>query len=87
MQELLQRRSQGDTEAAKELEELGLRGVFEMFSFFTAAAVCLHGLAGDVARDFCGEQSMIATDMINNIGEALAISKGQMEQNKFLYLQ
>jgi len=30
---------------------------------------------------------MIATDMINNIGEALAISKGQMEQNKFLYLQ
>ena len=87
MQELLQRRSQGDTEAAKELEELGLRGVFEMFSFFTAAAVCLHGLAGDVARDLSGEQSMIATDMINNIGEALAISKGQMEQNKFLYLQ
>jgi NAD(P)H-hydrate epimerase len=87
MQQLLQRRSQGDSEAAKELEELGMRGAFEMLSFCTAAAVCLHGLAGDVAGDLCGEHSMIATDVINNIGEALAIAKAQMEQDKFFYLQ
>ena len=87
MQQLLQRRSQGDFEVAKELEELGMRGAFEMLSFCTAAAVCLHGLAGDVAGDLCGEHSMIATDVINNIGEALAIAKAQMEQDKFFYLQ
>lgn len=87
MQELMEMRAQGDAAATKELEELGMRGAFDMFSFYTAAAVCLHGLAGDVARELRGEHAMIASDMINSIGEALAISRQQINKEKFLYLQ
>ena len=87
VQELLKLRAQGDAAATKELEELGMRSAFDMFSFVTAAAVCLHGLAGDVASDLCGEHSMLATDVMSNIGEALAISREQMKEEKFLYLQ
>jgi NAD(P)H-hydrate repair Nnr-like enzyme with NAD(P)H-hydrate dehydratase domain len=35
-------------------------------------AVYLHGLAGNIARDQYGERSMIATDMIECLGEAFA---------------
>lgn len=87
VQELLKLRAQGDAAATKELEELGMRSAFDMFTFCTAAAVCLHGLAGDVASDLCGEHSMLATDVMSNIGEALAISREQMKEEKFLYLQ
>lgn len=85
--ELMKLRAQGDAAATKELEELGMRAAFDMLSFYTAAAVCLHGLAGDVSSDLCGEQSMLATDVMNNIGEALAISRQQMNEDKFLYIQ
>lgn len=34
-------------------------------------AVYLHGLAGDVAREIMGEQSLVATDLINALPEAL----------------
>jgi NAD(P)H-hydrate repair Nnr-like enzyme with NAD(P)H-hydrate dehydratase domain len=51
-----------------------------------ASAVYLHGLAGDAAADFCGEYSMLATDMIHNISEGLLL--GQQEPaDKFIYLQ
>ncbi len=51
-----------------------------------ASAVYLHGLAGDAAADFYGEYSMLATDMIHNIGEGLLL--GQQEPaDKFIYLQ
>ena len=85
--ELRQLQEKGDAAAAAELEQLGMRGIYDMFSFCTAAAVCLHGLAGDVASDLCGEHSMLATDVMSNIGEALAISREQMKEEKFLYLQ
>ena len=35
------------------------------------AAVHLHGLAGDVAREKMGEQSLIATDLIDALPEAI----------------
>ena len=34
------------------------------------AAVCLHGLAGDVARETMGEHSMVATDLLAGLPEA-----------------
>ncbi len=63
------------------------RRAFDMFGFVVSSAVCLHGMAGDIARDRVGEHSMIASDMMNSIGEAIAISQRQMKQTKFLYLQ
>jgi NAD(P)H-hydrate epimerase len=35
------------------------------------AAVYLHGLAGDIARDFVGEQPLVATDLIKALPEAI----------------
>jgi NAD(P)H-hydrate epimerase len=35
------------------------------------AAVHLHGLAGDIARDHVGEQSLVATDLIKFLPEAM----------------
>jgi len=34
------------------------------------AAVHLHGLAGDVARESMGEHSMVATDLLKALPEA-----------------
>ena len=86
LSELKQLAQAGDASAARELEEEGRKALFQMFGFMTASAVCLHGLAGDVARDLHGESSMIATDMIHCIGEALAISR-EAAKDKFAYLQ
>jgi ADP-dependent NAD(P)H-hydrate dehydratase / NAD(P)H-hydrate epimerase len=49
-------------------------------------AVYLHGLAGDIARDLNGERSMIAGDIINCIGEALAVCEEE-SHSKFAYIQ
>jgi len=35
------------------------------------AGVYLHGLAGDLARDQVGEQSLVATDLIHNLPQAI----------------
>ncbi len=48
--------------------------------------VYLHGLSGDIARELNGESSMIATDIIGCIGEALAVCRAQAA-DKFIYLQ
>jgi len=84
--ELMQRRDQGDAEAHRELEEIGRDHVFYMFTMFTASAVYLHGLAGDVARELYGETSMVATNIIDCIGEALDIARKSLD-NELLYLQ
>jgi ADP-dependent NAD(P)H-hydrate dehydratase / NAD(P)H-hydrate epimerase len=39
-------------------------------------AVCLHGLAGDVACEFTGEQSLVATDVIKALPEAMRSVRG-----------
>ncbi len=53
---------------------------------YVATAVHLHGLAGDLARDLYGEESMLATDMIECLGDALALYREE-SQDKFAYLQ
>jgi NAD(P)H-hydrate epimerase len=35
------------------------------------AAVYLHGLAGDVGRESMGEQSLVATDLVRALPEAM----------------
>ena len=49
-------------------------------------AVYLHGLAGDIAASLYGQQSMIATDIINCLGEAFAVCEDEA-LSKFAYLQ
>jgi hydroxyethylthiazole kinase-like uncharacterized protein yjeF len=49
-------------------------------------AVYLHGLAGDIAASLYGQQSMIATDIINCLGEAFAVCEDEAV-GKFVYLQ
>jgi NAD(P)H-hydrate epimerase len=51
-----------------------------------ARAVFLHGLAGDIAASLYGQQSMIATDIINCLGEAFAVCEAE-PVSKFVYLQ
>lgn len=55
-------------------------------SLYVAKAVYLHGLAGDIAAAQHGEQSMIATDIINSLGEAFAVCEDEA-LGKFAYLQ
>jgi hydroxyethylthiazole kinase-like uncharacterized protein yjeF len=86
LQDLMRRRQEGDTSVEQVLEEISRNSIFDMFSLLTASAVYLHGLAGDVARDFHGEASMVATDMIDCVGEALAVAR-QSLSSKFAYLQ
>jgi NAD(P)H-hydrate epimerase len=38
--------------------------------------VYLHGLAGDVARESTGEQSLVATDLIRALPEAMRRVRG-----------
>jgi NAD(P)H-hydrate epimerase len=85
-QDLIRRREEGDAAAERELEEIGKNMIFDMFALITAAGVCLHGLAGDVARELLGETSMLATDIANNIGEAIALAR-KSARAKLFYMQ
>jgi hydroxyethylthiazole kinase-like uncharacterized protein yjeF len=64
--------------------------VKQMFSLLgplnVARAVYIHGLAGDIAASLYGQQSMIATDIINCLGEAFAVCEAEAV-SKFVYLQ
>ena len=86
MMDLMRRREEGDEEAGRELEEIGRKNIFDMFGLFTSAAVCLHGLAGDVAQGLYGEASMVATDIVECIGEAISFAQ-KTTSDKFAYLQ
>ncbi|HKV93268.1 MAG TPA: NAD(P)H-hydrate dehydratase [Candidatus Angelobacter sp.] len=57
-----------------------------MAALGVARAVYLHGLAGDIAASLYGQQSMIATDIINCLGEAFAVCEEE-SHSKFTYLQ
>jgi NAD(P)H-hydrate epimerase len=86
IKDLMRRRDEGDSAAERELEEFSRNNIFDMFALITAAAVCLHGCAGDMARDLYGEASMVATDIIECIGKAISLSQ-QATREKFAYLQ
>lgn len=55
-------------------------------ALYVAKAVYLHGLAGDIAASLYGETSMVATDMIDCLGEAIATCEAEAT-SRFLYLQ
>src|SRR5215475_13861094 len=48
----------------------------------TIAAVYLHGLAGDLAADRLGMRSLIASDMIANLSEAMLQTGGDVERGR-----
>lgn len=55
-------------------------------SLHVAKAVYVHGLAGDIAASLYGQQSMIATDIIQCLGEAYAVCEAET-MSKLAYLQ
>jgi len=68
------------------MEEKVRQAIMLVASLHVAKAVYLHGLAGDIAASLYGQQSMIATDIINCLGEAFAVCE-QEAFSKFTYLQ
>jgi NAD(P)H-hydrate repair Nnr-like enzyme with NAD(P)H-hydrate dehydratase domain len=49
------------------------------------AAVHLHGLAGDVARERMGEASLIATDIIAGLPEAFRRAQQELRAKSFSF--
>jgi hypothetical protein len=79
-----------DPELKKKIEDK-MQEKLKQFLFLlgplsVARAVYLHGLAGDIAASLYGEQSMIATDIIQCLGEAFTVCEDEA-QSKFSYLQ
>jgi len=68
------------------MDEKVRQAIMLVASLHVAKAVYLHGLAGDIAASLYGQQSMIATDIINCLGEAFAVCEGEAV-SKFVYLQ
>jgi NAD(P)H-hydrate repair Nnr-like enzyme with NAD(P)H-hydrate dehydratase domain len=79
-----------DPELRKKIETKMQEKINQMFVLLgplnVARAVYLHGLAGDIAASLYGQQSMIATDIINCLGEAFAACEAEA-LSKFVYLQ
>jgi len=48
-----------------------------------AATVHLHGLAGDMSRDFSHENSVVATDLLQNIAKVFRECDAQVQNNLF----
>lgn len=86
MTELLIRRKAGDQAAQKALDELFRDSMSNTAAMIVASAVHLHGIAGDMASDLHGEHSMIATDMIGCIGDAISAAWNAAD-DQFAYLQ
>jgi len=68
------------------MDEKVRHAIILVASLHVAKAVYLHGLAGDIAASLYGQQSMIATDIINCLGEAFAVCEDEAASN-FIYLQ
>jgi NAD(P)H-hydrate repair Nnr-like enzyme with NAD(P)H-hydrate dehydratase domain len=49
----------------------------------TALAVYLHGLAGDLARDALGENSLVATDLVRFLPGAFAAARTRLLAGEF----
>jgi hypothetical protein len=68
------------------MDEKVRQAIMLVASLHVAKAAYLHGLAGDIAASLYGQQSMIATDIINCLGEAFAVCEDEAV-SKFVYLQ
>jgi hydroxyethylthiazole kinase-like uncharacterized protein yjeF len=68
------------------IEKKSLQAFVLLNCLAVGKAVYLHGLAGDIARDLYGENSMVATDIINCLGDAFAVCEEE-SHGKFAYLQ
>jgi hydroxyethylthiazole kinase-like uncharacterized protein yjeF len=68
------------------MDEKVSQAIALLASLHVAKAVYLHGLAGDIAAANFGQQSMIATDIIQSLGEAFALCEEEA-LSKFSYLQ
>jgi NAD(P)H-hydrate epimerase len=68
------------------MDEKIAQSIALLASLHVAKAVYLHGLAGDIAAATSGQQSMIATDIIQSLGEAFAVCEEEA-LSKFTYLQ
>lgn len=71
---------------AQQLESNAAKGAAFIKDVSVAGAVYLHGMAGDIARDELHENTVIATDVIDNLSEAFHECELQMERGLF-YLQ
>jgi ADP-dependent NAD(P)H-hydrate dehydratase / NAD(P)H-hydrate epimerase len=71
----LARRAEGAVTAGKEAAFLN--------DLRVAAAVHLHGMAGDVARDALNENTVLATDLAENFSEAFRECEVQVERGLF----
>jgi NAD(P)H-hydrate repair Nnr-like enzyme with NAD(P)H-hydrate dehydratase domain len=60
--------------------------ILKLNSLYVSAAVCLHGLAADIACDVYGEYAMTATQIIESLGEAIALCRQQSSAGP-VYLQ
>ncbi|HWX54725.1 MAG TPA: NAD(P)H-hydrate dehydratase, partial [Verrucomicrobiae bacterium] len=72
--------------AASKISSKVLEAATLIAAVHVGKGVYLHGLAGDIAASLHGENSMIATDIINCLGEAFAICEEEAH-SKFAYLQ
>lgn len=63
----------------------GLMAQTEDVATAVLAAVYLHGLAGDIAREKVGEASLIAGDILANIPEAFKRAKMSLAQKGFTF--
>jgi NAD(P)H-hydrate epimerase len=86
MRELVKRGHAGDLEAQRILEERYYAVMYDWAATFVAAAVYLHGLAGDIARNLRGEYSLVASDIAENIGSAIRVCREEARA-QLLYLQ
>jgi NAD(P)H-hydrate epimerase len=51
----------------------------------TALAVYLHGLAGDIAAESMGENSLVATDLVRFLPQAFADARNRQTQEMRLH--
>jgi len=79
-----------DPKVSRKLQDMMESKRLQSLTLLNCLAVCyavhLHGLAGDLARDLRGESAMIATDMIDCLGDAVALCENE-SHSKFAYLQ
>ncbi len=75
-----------EDQAASRISSRMQEAVALLAALHVGKAVYLHGLAGDIAASLHGENSMIATDIINCLGEAFAVCEEEAH-SKFAYLQ